>query len=349
MATPKQDPGPFSVLFDYKEEQKKLDERKKQQEESQKKIMRTNAVGDAFKLLIDAVGGSMGASIIPRPVNPALMKASERLGEYEKDYQTQDDRLRLQDLRAKEMDLQYQQGVGAEERQKAWENEKIAGQRKWEGEKIDQANKQQLERDKLNAGYAKDLENVRSKNDLTQLQEKYRGEVEKITTKAQEDLKKAGGLYVARYDDPYKTEALNRDVVLGMFKDLKQYLLDKGVYPTMQPAVLQSKDQGAISNDDLRKLISDYPEFFAPRLPQLTGGAPLPQTPQLTPLEKRKQRYDEEIEKIITNLNLSPRERARKIKALQKNNKDILDMEPATDEFIPVGADGVTDVSSIFK
>jgi len=174
--------------------------------------------------------------------------------------------------------------------------------------------------------------------------------VEKITTKAQEDLKKAGGLYVARYDDPYKTEALNRDVVLGMFKDLKQYLLDKGVYPTMQPAVLQSKDQGAISNDDLRKLISDYPEFFAPRLPQLTGGAPLPQTPQLTPLEKRKQKYDEELEKIITNLNLSPKERARKIKALQKNNKDILDMEPeATKEFIPVGADGVTDVSSIFK
>jgi len=339
MATPKQDPGPFSVLFDYKEEQKKLDERKKQQEESQKKIMRTNALGEAFRLLVDAAGGSMGASIIPRPVNPALMKASERLGEYEKDYQTQGDRLRLQDLRAKEMDLQYQQGLESE-----------ATKRQWEGEKIDAAHKQQLDRDKLNAQYAKELENVRSKNDLTQLQERYRGELEKITTKSREDLKKAGGLYVARYDDPYKTEALNRDVVIGMFKDLKQYLLDKGVYPTMQPAVLQVKDQGSISNDDLRKLISDYPEFFAPRLPQLTGGAPLPQTPQLTPLEKRKQKYDEELEKIITNLNLSPRERARKIKALQKNNKDILDMEPeATKEFIPAGADGTTDVSSIFK
>ncbi len=328
MATPKQDPGPFSVLFDYKEEQKKLDERKKQQEESQKKIMRTNALGEAFRLLVDAVGGSQGASILPRPANPAIFQASERLQGYDKDYRSQSENLRLQDLRTKELDLQH--GLG-------------------------------LERDKLNAGYAKELENIRSKNDLTQLQEKYRGEVEKIqekyrgevekiTTKAQEDLKKAGGLYVARYDDPYKTEALNRDVVLGMFKDLKQYLLDKGVYPTMQPAVLQSEDQGAISNDDLRKLISDYPEFFAPRLPQLTGGAPLPQTPQLTPLEKRKQKYDEELEKIITNLNLSPKERARKIKALQKNNKDILDMEPeATKEFIPVGADGVTDVSSIFK
>ena len=338
MATPKQDPGPFSVLFDYKEEQKKLDERKKQQEESQKKIMRTNALGEAFRLLVDAVGGSQGASILPRPANPAIFQASERLQGYDKDYRSQSENLRLQDLRTKELDLQHGLGVEAEGRQRAWE-----------GEKLDQANRYQLERDKLNAGYAKDLENVRSKNDLTQLQEKYRGEVEKITTKAQEDLKKAGGLYVARYDDPYKTEALNRDVVLGMFKDLKQYLLDKGVYPTMQPAVLQSKDQGAISNDDLRKLISDYPEFFAPRLPQLTGGAPLPQTPQLTPLEKRKQKYDEELEKIITNLNLSPKERARKIKALQKNNKDILDMEPATDEFIPVGADGVTDVSSIFK
>lgn len=330
--------GPFTALFDYQEEQKKLEERKKQQEDSQKKIMRTNSLGDAFRLLIDAVGGSMGASILPRPVNPAMMKASERLNEYDKDYQTQSDRLRLQDLRAKEMDLQYKQGLEAE-----------GTRRQWEGEKIDTAHKQQLERDRLNAQYAKELENVRSKNDLTQLQEKYKGELEKVTTKAQEDLKKAGGLYVARYDDPYKTEAVNRDVVIGMFKDLKQYLLDKGVYPTMQPAILQVKDQGAISNDDLRKLISDYPEFFGPRLPQLTGGAPLPQTPQLSPLEKRKQKYDEELEKIITNLNLSPRERARKIKSLQKNNKDILDMEPAANEFIPAGADGVTDVSSIFN
>lgn len=338
MATPKQDPGPFSVLFDYKEEQKKLDERKKQQEESQKKIMRTNALGEAFRLLVDAVGGSQGASILPRPANPAIFQASERLQGYDKDYRSQSENLRLQDLRTKELDLQHGLGVEAEGRQRAWE-----------GEKLDQANRSQLERDKLNAGYAKELENIRSKNDLTQLQERYKGELDKITTKAQEDLRKAGGLQVARYDDPNQTEPLNRDTVIGMFKDLKQYLLDKGVYPTMHPAILQTKDQGAISNDDLRKLIADYPEFFAPRFPQLTGGAPLQQQQQLTPLEKRKQRYDEEIEKIITNLNLSPRERARKIKALQKNNKDILDMEPATDEFIPVGADGVTDVSSIFK
>jgi len=338
MATPKQDPGPFTALFDYKEEQKKLDERKKQQEDSQKKIMRTNALGEAFRLLVDAVGGSQGASIVPRPANPAIFQASERLQGYDKDYRSQSENLRLQDLRTKELDLQHGLGVEAEGRQRAWE-----------GEKLDQANKQQLERDKLNAGYAKDLENTRSKNDLGQIQERYKGELDKITTKSQEDLRKAGALQVARYDDPNQTEPLNRDTVIGMFKDLKQYLSDKGVYPTMHPAILQTKDQGNISNDDLRKLVADYPEFFAPRFPQLTGGAPLPQQQQLTPLEKRKQRYDEELEKIIVNLNLSPRERARKIKALQKNNKDIIEMEPATEEFIPVGADGATDVSSIFK
>lgn len=332
------DPGPFTALFDYQEEQKRLDERKKQQEDSQKKIMRTNALGDAFRLLIDAVGGTQGASITPRPVNPAIMQASDKLREYDKDYYSKSDNLRLQDLRAKEMDLVHKQGLEAEGRKNVREDQQTI-----------QAQEYQLERDRLNAKYAKELENTRSTNDLLELEKKYQGEIEKITTKSKEDLRKAGGLQVARYDDPYKTEALDRDVVIGMFKDLKQYLLDKGVYPTMQPAVLQTEDQGNISNDDLRKLVSEYPDFFAPRLPQLTGGAPLPQAPQLTPLEKRKQRYDEELEKIITNLNLSPRERAKKIKSLNKNNKDILDMESATNELIPVGADGTTDVSSIFN
>ncbi len=344
------DPGPFTALFDYEEEQKKLEGRKKQQAEGQKKIMRTNALGEAFRLLIDAVGGSRGASIVPRPVNPAILQASERLRTQDTDYQNQADRLRLQNLRAKEMDLQHQLGIGTEERQKAWEGEKLAGQRQWEGEKLDQANKSQLERDRLNAQYAKDLENVRSANDLTQLQERYRGELEKITTKAQEDLKKAGGLYVARYDNPSQTEPVDRDVVIGMFKDLRQYLEGKGLkYSPDYPKVLQAENKGNISNDDLRKLIADYPEFFAPRLPQLTGGIPLPQQPQLTGIEKRRQLYDAKLEEIIVNLNLSPRERAKRIKALQKKNKDILDMEPANQEAIPVGADGVTDVSSIFN
>ena len=344
------DLGPFSSLFDYKEEQALLEQRKKQQIESQKKIMRTNALGEAMRLLIDVVGGSQGASIVPRPVNPAIMQASERLRTQDADYQNQADRLKLQNLRAKEMDLQHQLGIGAEERQRTWESEKLAGQRQWEGEKLDQANKFQLERDRLNAQYAKELENVRSKNDLTQLQERYKGELEKITTKAQEDLKKAGGLYVARYDAPTQTEVIDRDVVIGMFKDLRQYLEDKGLKHSLDyPKVLQAENKGNISNDDLRKLIADYPEFFAPRLPQLTGGAPLPQQPQLTPLEKRKLKYDEDLEKILTNTTYTPRQRVKKIKDLQKNNKDILDMEPATQEAIPVGADGVTDVSSIFN
>ncbi|HBE41200.1 MAG TPA: hypothetical protein DDW27_08355, partial [Bacteroidales bacterium] len=246
------DPGPFTALFDYQEEQKKLEERKKQQAEAQKRIMRTNTLGDAFRLLIDVVGGSRGASIVPRPVNPAIMQASERLRTQDTDYQNQADRLMLQNLRAKEMDLQHQLGIGAEERQRTWESEKLAGQRQWEGEKLDQANKFQLERDRLNAQYAKELENVRSKNDLTQLQERYKGEMEKITTKAQEDLRKAGGLYVARYDNPSQTEPVDRDVVVGMFKDLRQYLEDKGLKHSLDyPKVLQAENKGNISNDDL--------------------------------------------------------------------------------------------------
>ena len=345
------DPGPFTSLFNYEEEQKRLEQRKKQQVEAQQKISRTNALGDAFRLLIDAIGGSKGATIVPRGINPAITQASQEQRRLESDYDTKFERLRMQDLMGKEKDIQYGHALQATEAEREWQGKKLKDQREWENQKIGSTQAFQKEMAGINAKYAKELENVRSANDLTQIQEKYKGEVEKITTKASTDIGKIGGFYVARYDKPDETEVLNREVVIGMFKDLKKYLSDKGTYPSMLPKVLQTENRGNISNDDLRKLIADYPDFFGPRLPQLTGGVSLPPQKEPTPAERRKLRYDEELEKIQTSITLSPRERMKRIRVLQKKNKDILESitEPAIQQLIPAGTDGVMDISPIFK
>lgn len=340
---------PYSSLFNYEQLAREEEERKNRAQASQQKIMRTNAIGDALRLIVDAVGGSQGASITPKAVNPGILKASER-------YNVLEDQFRTDRQRYKLMDIAQREKAEALAAQRQWETDKIADQRQWELDKMTEQNtldkekmetqfSNQKELAALQAGYAQQLEDTRSINDLLQIQKRYEGEVEKILTKNKGDVEKAGGFYAARYDNPLETEALNRDVVIGMFKDLKDYLQkEKGIYPTMQPKVLQEENKGKISNDDLRKLISNYPEFFGARLPQLTGGAPIQAPPQLSPLEKRKANYDQELEKIMLDMKKTPKQRMREIKLLNKRNKDILSLE-----LIPTDADGVTDVSAIFK
>ena len=94
------------------------------------------------------------------------------------------------------------------------ETDKIADQRQWELDKMTEQNK--LDKEKmetqfsnqkelaLQAGYAQQLEDTRSKNDLLQIQKRYEGEVEKILTKNKGDVEKAGGFYAARYDNRLK-------------------------------------------------------------------------------------------------------------------------------------------------
>jgi len=311
------DPGPFSSLFNYEDEQKRLENRKNQLMKAQQRIARTNAVGDAFRLIIDAIGGSMGATITPKPVNPAILQSTEKLYGLDTEHWDRLENFRLSDLAAKEKDLQYNLGLEAEGRKVAREEKERTETQTF-----------QKELENIKAENAMKLEKARSANDLLEIYEKSRADIEKLQAKSVADVGKAGGFYVARYDDPNQTEPLNRDVVIGMFKDLKEYLAGKGIMFSMLPKVLQTENKGNISNDDLRRLIADYPDFFAQRFPQLTGGVPLPAQPELTPIEKRRERYNEELERIMINLNYSPRERERRIRALQRKNKDIMEMIP---------------------
>jgi len=114
---PINEPGPFSGLFDYPAEAKLEEEKQLKLADGQRKIMRTNAIGDAFRLLIDGVGGSVGATITPKGINPGIANASSRLDALNKAGDEKMDRLKLMDITNKTRDLQYQQGLEAEERQ----------------------------------------------------------------------------------------------------------------------------------------------------------------------------------------------------------------------------------------
>lgn len=102
-----QDPGPYSALFDYKEEAAKEEAKNLQLQESQKKIMKTNVIGDAFRLLIDGVGGSKGATITPKGVNPGIVGASGRLTTLGKERDSNLERLRMTDMANKSRDIAY--------------------------------------------------------------------------------------------------------------------------------------------------------------------------------------------------------------------------------------------------
>lgn len=104
-----QDPGPYSALFDYNKEAALEEAKNLQLQENQKKIMRTNAIGDAFRLLIDGIGGSKGATITPKAVNPGIMGASNKLYALDKENDSNLQRLRLTDMANKTRDIAYNQ------------------------------------------------------------------------------------------------------------------------------------------------------------------------------------------------------------------------------------------------
>lgn len=113
--------NPYAGLFDYDEMAKEEEARKLRLQEGQKRIQRTNAIGDALRLLSEGVTGSMGASIAPRAVNPGIMQASQRINALEDQSQGNMDRLRLQDLAMREKGLSYDLGQKATQQQRDWE------------------------------------------------------------------------------------------------------------------------------------------------------------------------------------------------------------------------------------
>lgn len=131
--------APWSSLFDWDAEEKRLTQEKEQKQSANQRIMRTNAIGDAFRLLIDAVGGSKGARIVPRPVNPGIVKAVESYWKAGEDYQTQLQGLSAKKLAAQSSDLQYKLGLESEGRKEKFEAGQTEKQMKFTAEEAEKA------------------------------------------------------------------------------------------------------------------------------------------------------------------------------------------------------------------
>lgn len=323
---------PFSSLIDYNELLREQEQRSKALQTSQQKIMRTNAIGDALRVIIDAIGGSMGATITPKAINPAILSSYQRYNQLSDN---------LADLRLKEKDLQYNnlskafqaemlaQEARIAEQERQWKSNESRLQREAEAKLQEQRNKAAI-----------DLENTRNKNDIAEIQAKYAGEVEKIIKKSEQDMGKVGGFLVARYDDPTKLEPLNRETVIGLFEDFKKYLSSIGKTHYLYP-VLTERNKGNISNDDLRKLIAEYPGFFGKRLPQLYGIMQTGSTQQSYPY-------------LDKYLNLSKPKPATPYKQGTGPLRDYGSAPPykaskKSSAAIRPDSSGITDVSEIFK
>lgn len=265
--------NPYSALFDYEQLAKEEEARKQQAQASQQRIMRTNAVGDALRLISEGVTGSMGASIAPRAVNPGIMQASQRFNALEDQSRENMERLRLQDLSMKKGAIDYNLGQQAAQTQRTWEAGQTEARNRFSAE---QAEKDRLSREKISAEDNASLEKrarIAGQYSVERVMEQGENKVREVQAKASTDFKKAGGLYVSRYDDPLQVEPISKQAVISQFDEIRNILKAKGVYPGSfnYPKVLEQQNKGTISESDLQKIVQQFPEVYGKIYPQLYG------------------------------------------------------------------------------
>jgi len=105
--------GPYSSLFDWKNEEARVEADHTKKQVAQQKIMRTNAIGDAFRLLFEGVGAATGATITPRNVNPAILNAVNDYGKNDTEYMQRLEGIKTKKLALAQADLQYNMNQGA--------------------------------------------------------------------------------------------------------------------------------------------------------------------------------------------------------------------------------------------
>lgn len=274
--------NPYAGLFDYDEMAKEEEARKLKLQEGQKRIQRTNAIGDALRLISEGVTGSMGASIAPRAVNPGIMQASQRINALEDQSQSNMDRIRLQDLAMKEKGLTYDLGQKATQQQREWETGQTEAKNRFAESQL---NKELGSREKINAEDNASMERrTRDTNriNLQKVQETVEGraQLEMMKRDQQTDaaLAKKGMFKVARYDNPQEDVIVSRNQVIALLPELKKYAMANKLYPL--PKILQTNQFTAkVQDDQLKVMISQYADFFRAKLPELSGIDEMPQQP----------------------------------------------------------------------
>lgn len=274
--------APYSALFDYDKLAQEELARKEQLQKSQQRIQKTNIIGDALRLLSEGVTGSMGASIIPRPVNPGIMQASQRINALEDRSQSNMDRLRLQDLAMKEKGLTYNLGRDAQREAKTWEDNKRAEQLRHASEEAEKGRIHQKEMNEADNVSREKITKMTANSGVEKAYITAQNKIDQISEKAKQDVKKAGGFYVPRYDNPRELEVLSVQTVTSQFPIIRTLLKAKNIYPGSinYPKVLEQQDKGNVNESDLIDIIHQFPDVYGKIYPQLYGpGYQQPQQP----------------------------------------------------------------------
>jgi hypothetical protein len=99
--------GPYSVLFDWKQEQADLKAQKEKAQLTQQKIMRTNALGEAFRVLGEGISARGGAPVTPRNPNPFILNAVNEYAKSDMDYINKLEGVKTKKLALAQTDVQY--------------------------------------------------------------------------------------------------------------------------------------------------------------------------------------------------------------------------------------------------
>ena len=161
--------GPFSAVFPYEELAREEEEKKQRLQQGQQRIMRTNAIGDSLRLIIDSVGAARGATVTPKGINPGIMRASDRMRQIQDQSDDTMQRLRLTDLGNRQKDVAYQQSIDAEGREAQRRANELAQKRGWEQEDMAAEQKFRAEEAEKGGQRAMELEDRRSQNDMQQI------------------------------------------------------------------------------------------------------------------------------------------------------------------------------------
>jgi len=359
MPTTIDDTGPYSSIFDYKEEAAKEEEKRNNLAESQRKIMRTNAVGDAFRLLIDGVGGSAGATITPKAVNPGIVNACSRLDSLKKEGDARMERLKVTDLAGKRADIEHKLRIDAEKRAIDDRNDIYD---KTRDDNITDRDTQQKN--------AKDLITFNTNEDIRGYQEKIKSG---IATPARTNRK----VRYEKEDVEFTTPDTNETIFISKAEiSQMQYELtkDKTKYdPDLDDALEALMKNEAVKDESAILVLKRNWDKVKRVLPEYANQP----AAEPAPLTQAELAYNTGVYNVMNNTGLS---KSEKIKRITKLNVDYKGMTEEKADFeaekrikennIPIveelksglapkdsngviglapDSNGVTDVSSIFK
>jgi len=327
---PQKEKGPYSSIFDWDALEDQEKDRIEKKKAAEQKIMRTNAVGDAFRLLIDAVGGSHDATIDRREPNPYMQMAADRYRKLDAEGLERMDRIRQQNYGAKMKDLEYQMQQDQLKTTREREDDLINKKRQWELEDQEKQWQRQTERDKSQFEQNKELKTLDINNQKAQ--ERFRTDENIRQAKEIDALRLKSTINrgdrskpVYKDDIPFQIPGTTKKIYLGKeeVQEMAYRLIEDkeaaGEYIS-DPVLRAIKRNEAVKPDAIINVIKDNWDYVKFAIPEFEDS---PQTAP-TPEQRMAQRYQQERADIENNPELRPKQRIRELNKLDLKYKDLI-------------------------